>query len=415
MADDLLTRPASGARGLGDRIRGMPWWAAVVLVFLASRVVTTFVLLVDAALQPGNSFSPGAPPYWRFATYWDGIWYRQIAAQGYPAALPVDAAGKAMENAWAFLPAFPGLVRGISLATTLPYEVVAIAVSALCTLGTALLFHRILVRRMPDADALWAVALFLFAPLSPILQVGYAEPMQLLLVAAVILLVLERRYLAAVPLVVLAGFTRPTGLALALFLLLHLIQRIRARVREPLPAGQLAGILVDGAAAFLAGIAWPVIAAVVTGVPDAYPRTELVWRVGYVGQGELVPFTPWFLGGDWWLRFVGVPEPAAAVLGAVIVVLLGALLAMVLLLPVVARRLEPEPRLWVASYAIYLAAVFFPQSSTFRLLMPAFPLLGAVQPTRPAVRAAILAGCVALQACWVAVCWWVAGYDWTPP
>ena len=415
MAHGLLTESAPRT-GPFVRLAAAPWWAGVLAVFVASRVVTTIVLLVDAALQPGNSFAPESPPpYWRFATYWDGIWYHLIATSGYPSTLPTDDAGNVTENAWAFLPAYPGLVRGVSLLTTVPYEVVAIVVSLLCTLGTALLFHRILVRRLSAGDALWGVALFCFAPLSPILQVGYAEPMQLLLVAAVLLLVLQRRYLVTVPLVALAGFTRPTGLALALFLLLHLVQRLRRRDAEALVPGQLAGILLAGATAFVAGIAWPVIAGIATGVPDAYPRTELVWRVGYIGQHELVPFTPWFLGAGWWLRFVGVPDPAATIVGSVLVVLVAALLAVILLLPSVARRLEPEPRLWVASYAVYLLAVFFPQSSTFRLLVPAFPLLGAVQPRGTAVRAVILAACVAGQAGWVAICWWVAGYDWSPP
>ena len=43
-----------------------------------------------------------------------------------------------------------------------------------------------------------------------------------------------------------------------------------------------------------------------------------------------------------------------------------------------------DVRFWLASYALYLLAVFFPQSSTFRLLVPMFPLLGVVaQPRLP--------------------------------
>ena len=44
------------------------------------------------------------------------------------------------------------------------------------------------------------------------------------------------------------------------------------------------------------------------------------------------------------------------------------------------KRLGVDLRFWVASYALYLLAVFFPQSSTFRLLMPMFPLLGRGRP-----------------------------------
>ena len=41
-------------------------------------------------------------------------------------------------------------------------------------------------------------------------------------------------------------------------------------------------------------------------------------------------------------------------------------------------RLGVDIRLWLGSYALYLLAVFFPQSSTFRLLAPMFPILGAL-------------------------------------
>ena len=58
-------------------------------------------------------------------------------------------------------------------------------------------------------------------------------------------------------------------------------------------------------------------------------------------------------------------------------VLLVAVFAILLFSPAV-RRLGVDLRFWVAAYSLYLLAVFFPQSSTFRLLMPLFPLLGAI-------------------------------------
>ncbi|MEK6345434.1 MAG: hypothetical protein V4737_16595, partial [Curtobacterium sp.] len=38
-----------------------------------------------------------------------------------------------------------------------------------------------------------------------------------------------------------------------------------------------------------------------------------------------------------------------------------------------ARRVGLELRLWVVAYVVYLLAVFFPQSSTWRILMPIAP------------------------------------------
>jgi hypothetical protein len=398
-----------------SRIAASPWWVRVVLIFAASRVVTTVILLAFAAVQDANSFTPAHPDYLQLVTMWDGVWYRQIAEYGYPATLPHDDVGNLTENAWAFLPGYPGVLRGLELVTGAPYALLAAIVSIGCALGAALVFHRLLVQRLGDAAATWSVALFCFAPLSPILQVGYAESAQLFLVAVILLFVQRRRYLISLPLIVIAGFTRPTGMALGLFLLVHLVQRWRARASEPLPARQVGAIVVAGLVSAAVGFAWPVIAWAVTGSPSAYTDTELVWRSAYIGHQDLLPFTAWFQGAEWWLGFAfRVPEPAALIGGIVIVLLLIAALVLVLLLPST-RRLGPELPAWSASWAVYLLAVFFPQSSTFRLLMPMFPLLGAVQPRSSAVRALLIALGVVGQIGWCAICWQVVGADWSPP
>ena len=61
-----------------------------------------------------------------------------------------------------------------------------------------------------------------------------------------------------------------------------------------------------------------------------------------------------------------------------------------------------EVRLWSASYLLYLLAVFFPQSSVFRLLFPLSPLAGALAvPRSRAWRIGVLAVGVALQWWWI--------------
>ena len=127
----------------------------------------------------------------------------------------------------------------------------------------------------------------------------------------------------------------------------------------------------------------------------------LAWRSHYTGPVELVQFTPWFHGAEFWLgRMLGLPAPiapiatlalAAAVFGATA-------------LPA-ARRLGPEVRMWLVSYFSYLFAVFFPQSSTFRLLMPMFPILGALAvPRDPVWRIGALLLCIAGQLGWLTIC-----------
>jgi hypothetical protein len=80
------------------------------------------------------------------------------------------------------------------------------------------------------------------------------------------------------------------------------------------------------------------------------------------------------------------------------------------------RRLGVDLRLWIASWTVYLLAVFFPQSSVFRLFVPIFPLLGAVaQPKSLLYRIGIVLLFIAGQIGWVYIAYWSDGYDWTPP
>jgi hypothetical protein len=397
------------------RYRLTPMWGRVLLIFAASRVVSTVVLLAFAAAQPEVAGWVGrAPSYFEFATIWDGQWYWRINAGGYPSELPVNGAGQVTENAWAFMPAYPFLLRLFTF-FGIPFQFIAPLVSTAFAALAALLFYRLMARFLPAGSALFAVALFCFAPLSPMLQVSYAESMMLFLLFAALNLLVERRYWLLMPVVVLMSFTRPSGLAFALCLLLHLIHRFAVRGREPFPVAERWAVIVAGFASALAGLAWPAIAWAATGSLTAYTDTELAWRAGYVGAQHLVPFQAWFQGAEFWLAFVGVPAGWNLALGIPLVLLLVAAFAVFLFTPW-ARRLGVDIRLWLASYALYLLAVFFPQSSTFRLLMPLAPALGALAvPTNLVYRTAMIVLGVAGQVVWVWMAWWINGYDWSPP
>ncbi|SEC52065.1 Mannosyltransferase (PIG-V) [Paramicrobacterium humi] len=388
----------------------LPAWLRVVLVFGAARVVTTLMMLWFAAHQQANPWTGPQPGYTAFASIWDGRWYQIVAAGGYPSELPRTEDGFVSENAWAFMPVYPAVVRLVMTVTFLPWDIAAVVVSVLCGFGAALVFHRLMREVLAPSTAMFAVVLFAVAPTSPILQVAYAESLYFLLLGVALLLVLRHRYLTALPVIAVMALTRPSGLAFALFLLLHLGHRQWCRARHPFPVGEAVRLCVAGLWAAVMGFAWPVIAWIVTGSMTAYTDTELAWRSSYIGHGELVPFSSWFEGADWWmLHWFGLPGGAWVLLPLLVVVALG-------LLSGPARRLGVDLRLWVVAYLVYLLAVFFPQSSTFRLLAPAFPILGAFAVPRSRVyRIAAVAVSLALQWCWLAVCWRVDGYDWTPP
>ncbi|HWH25724.1 MAG TPA: hypothetical protein VNT53_03675 [Pseudolysinimonas sp.] len=411
MADGLV---AVGS-GLGARLGGLKWWQQVLLVFLASRIVTTIIFCVFAALQPASERTGASPDYFTFATLWDGQWYWLISLQGYPTDLPHDAAGQLGENAWAFLPAYPLLMRVLTLGGLISFPALAPIVSTVFAAGAALVFFQIARRVLPAASALFAVVLLCVAPLSPILQASYAESMHLLLLLSALLLLLQRRYLVLIPVAIVMSLTRPSGLAFALLLLAHLIHRIATRRGDPFAPREVGGIVAAGLLTAAAGVSWIFVAWAVTGDSAAYTDTELVWRRAYIGDQHLLPFTSWFQGAHWWLSFAGVDSVSAWVLGAVLVTALVLAFGAFLFSPW-AKRMGVDLRLWVAAYALYLLAVFFPQTSTFRLLVPLAPLLIALAvPRSRGLRVALVILGVVGQIAWMDVSWWVNGVDWTVP
>lgn len=386
-------------RNRGDRPGRLPWWAWVLMAYAASRIVTTLLFLVVGAVADPASRVGARPTLLTMLTAWDGQWYWLIGDSGYPTTLPRTDAGDVDTNQWAFLPVYPMLVKVLAVLSGLPWPPVAVVVSLVAGGGAAVLLALLLKPHLGDRPAAFAATVFAFSPLSFVLQTAYAESLGLLLTFAALCLVDRRQYWAAVPVVVLLGFTRPGVLALALAVALTLALRARRARRSgaALPTGELVAGLALAAAATVAGFAWSAIAGAVTGVPDAYFQTELAWRALWMGRGEFAFFTPWFFAGDFWfdrtLRW-------GPVVGPVVVVLLVAGFGALLLTPPL-RRLGEVSRLWLASYALYLFAVFFPQSSLFRLLMPMAPIAGATVPRSRAARAALLIGCVALQGLWL--------------
>ena len=412
---------AHGGLTLAARVRWRltPWWGRVLLVYALSRLITTAILLVFAAVQAGLHGTP-VPDYPTFASIWDGQWYFWIALNGYPSELPVDASGHVTQNAWAFMPVYPMLLAPLVRAG-FAFPVAGVALSLVAGAGAVLLFERLLRRTgLTAGQALFGVVLLCTAPVSVMFQVAYAEALGLALLFLALLLVLQRRFWMLLPVIVVMSLTRPSGLAFAFFLLLYFVMRIARALRRPdahpLPWREIAGIVTAGVTSFAAGMSWPAIAWAVTGSPTAYTDTELAWRSGYVGYGAFVPFVDWFHGIAFWLRFfLGVPEVASVPLAVVLTLVSVALLATFLLTPW-ARRLGLELRLWIIAYAVYLLAVFFPQSSTWRLLLPLAPVLGAFAvPRSSALRVALVVLGVAGQLLWVYGCWMQMPGDWSPP
>ncbi len=394
-----LSAPRGARDALRRRWTALPVSVRVLIVYVLARVVTTlFFVAADAASGPSSRFgvSPGLAG---LATGWDGQWYWYTALNGYPAELPLTDDGLVAENQWAFMPVYAYLSSVVGFAFG-SWPAGAIAVSLAAGYLACLVLYRMLRMRGDDAMAMWAVVFFAAGPLAALFQVAYAESLFLLFLFLALWLVMRRRFGWLYLLVPVMGFTRPGVLAFSLFLALYGIARWFARKRDPLPVREVVHIVALGLLAAVVGFSWQVIAGIVTGDSTAYLATELAWRRNWLPgwSGAFVPFDGFVLGADFWFSTWGLPGWVGIV---ALVVIVAAVAALLLLEPHV-KRLGVELRLWAASYVVYQLAVFFPQSSIFRLLVPLSPLWGAVaMPRSPWWRYGVLV--LGLVGQW----WWI--------
>ncbi|WEG07517.1 hypothetical protein PU630_09600 [Microbacterium horticulturae] len=377
----------------------LPVALRVAIVYLLARAVTTVFFALAAQLSTATSRYGERPGVGALLMGWDAQWYWYIAVHGYPTTLPLDDSGQITQNQWAFMPVYPYLARLLG-GTGVSWQVAAILISLAAGYAACLVLHSLLRKRVGTTAAMWAVLFFANAPLAAMFQVAYAESLFLLLLFGALWLVDRRHYAWLYPVVLLMAFTRPGVLAFALFLGLHGVVRWVRRTREPLRVGQIVHIGLNGLLGALAGLSWPMIAGVVTGRADAYFATESSWRRGWLAEddGSFVPFRAFWDAAGFWFTQWGLGATVGHVALIVVVVAIAALL---LFGPRV-RRLGSDVRLWSASYLLYLFAVFFPQSSVFRLLLPLSPLWGAAAVPRSRVWR-----CGVVVACLVGQWWWI--------
>ena len=393
MVADGLT--ATGAR----RWSAIPVALRIGILYLLARALTTAFLFAAAQLSGvGSRFGEGAT-LGSLALGWDAQWYWFLAENGYPIDLPLTDTGVVAENQWAFMPMYAYLAKAVSLLLG-SWGAAAVVLSLVAGYLACLVLYRIVLMRAPADVATWAVVFFACAPLAALFQVGYAESLFLLWLFLSLWLVMQRRFRWLYLLIPLMAFTRPGVLAFALFLGLFGIWRWIGRRREPLGRAEVLHIVSLGVLAVIAGFAWQVVAGLVTGDSGAYLATELAWRRTWLGDpaAAFIPFEGFVRGAAFWFGswglgpFAGYIVLAASVVGAS---------ALLLFEPHV-RRMGAEARLWSASYLLYLLAVFFPQSSIFRLLVPLSPMWGAVaMPRSTGWRIGVLAACLLGQWWWI--------------
>lgn len=391
----------------------MPLPLRIAVVYLLARLVTTGFFLLAASASTSLSRFGADAGLADFVLGWDAQWYWLVAESGYPSTLELTDAGTVVENQWAFMPVFAYAAKAIGFPFG-SWGVGAFLLSFTAGYLACLALHRLLRDRIGSSAALWAVVFFAAGPLAAMFQVGYAETLFLLLLFLALDAVIRRRYVWLYVLIPVMAFTRPGILAFALLLGLHGIARWVNRRREPLAAGEVVHIVATAALATVAGFSWQVIAGLVTGDMGAYLATELAWRQHWISGGVagFVPFEGWLQAAQFWFPQWGMPAWTGPI-GLVVLVVAAAL---ALLRSPRVRALGLDIRLWSASYLLYLLAVFFPQSSTFRLLLPMSPLWGAVAVPRSRVwRLSVLGLCLAGQGVWIFFMYALGNTFWQVP
>jgi len=206
-----------------------PWWRPA-CIFVALAAVVWLVVFVAAQvfprdyLYPRQRSYPGGPlaEMWM---RWDANWYREIIRHGYRYYPGV-------QSSVAYFPAYPLAVASIAWAFP-GVPAAAVTVTLLSGLGAAILFHRWCSERMSPAAATTALLVLLVYPYAWYLYGAvYSDAFFVMLVLSAFVLVEKERYWLAgiVGLVVTAS--RPTGIAVAVGLVLVVLERANAARRE---------------------------------------------------------------------------------------------------------------------------------------------------------------------------------------
>ncbi|HWG99062.1 MAG TPA: hypothetical protein VNV66_06995 [Pilimelia sp.] len=226
---------------LRDSVRAaLPAW-------LLARVLVFGALAVVVWLHEGLPRT-GAVPGAHGLQVWDAAWYRVIAEDGYA---PHGAA------AVRFFPLLPLAGGALAWLTQAPVAAVLLILSWGFGLAFGATLHRLLLAETGDAAAARRAAwLSQLVPGANVLVLGYTEALAGFLAVAYFLVLRTRRRLAAgIPLGLLSGLVRPTGLLLALPAAVELWRPARHRDR---PVGRLLVVAAAplGTAGYLAWCWW---------------------------------------------------------------------------------------------------------------------------------------------------------------
>ncbi|MFJ6659225.1 mannosyltransferase family protein [Streptomyces sp. NPDC091377] len=358
---DLATRVAAVPRSRPGRV------APALLGYAAVRVLGLVVLAVWSAARDKSAYT-------LLTARWDSLWYTRVAELGY--GYEVRLANGDVHSNLAFFPLLPWLERLLHAVSPLSYADAGFVVGAVASFAAAWGIFAVADHLYGARAGVCAVLLWAVLPVGIVQSMAYSESLFTALAAWSLYAVLTGRWVTAGALALLAGLTRPVGLAVVAAVWtaavvsfvreLRELRELREFVRErredtPVarPWPRLAGMLLAplGAAGYVLWVGHRTGAG-----PLGYLEVQAGWRNGFDGGYAFARF----IAG----QFTAFPSALAGV-GLIVGVAL-----LILLYVVCVRQRQPLPLL---VYAGLVTALALCASSYFgskpRLLLPAFPLL----------------------------------------
>ncbi|MFJ8200298.1 hypothetical protein [Streptomyces sp. NPDC096152] len=346
---DLATPVAPAPPGILRRA------APALLGYAAVRVLGLIALAVWSAAR-------GKDAYTLLTARWDALWYARVAGPGY--GYEVRLPNGDVHSDLAFFPLLPWLERLLAAVTPLTYADAGFAVALLASLAAAWGIFAVAEHVYGRRAGVCAVLLWAALPVGIVQSMAYSESLFTALAAWSLYAVLTGRWVTAGALALLAGLTRPVGLAVVAAVWAAGVTSIRrSRSAAPAesawqPARALGMALAPlGAAGYVLWVGYR------TGKgPLGYLNVQAGWRNGFDGGYAFARFT-----AEKFTSLASAPAGLGLVVGVGLVIWLLALGV---------RGRQPLPLL---VYAGVVTALALCASSYFgskpRLLLPAFPLL----------------------------------------
>lgn len=180
--------------------------APALLGYAAARAVGVLIAVAWGAHR-------GTSGLFRLSTMWDSYWYQDVAVHGYAGSIPV-AGPHGPYEVYAFFPLYPMLIRLVHL---LPVSVnyAALAIAWIASLAAAWGIFRVADRLYGRRVGILAAVLWGVSPYAVVESAAYSELVFTAFTAWAMYAAVCRKWVWAGSLSLLAGLSRPTGVAVA--------------------------------------------------------------------------------------------------------------------------------------------------------------------------------------------------------